>query len=98
MVLLSCSHKEKRNVVEGQKAKIDSGKVIVFGVGDGYGYEIYLHDRKLIYQSYIPAVEGNTTFPRQDQAEKAAQLVSSKILRGLIPPTLTVDEIDSILK
>lgn len=98
MTLLSCNHRKKQNVEKSQTTKIDSIAVIVFRVEDGYGYEIYLHERKLIYQPYVPTIEGNTTFPHQDQAEQAAQLVSFKIRQGLIPPTLAVEEVDSILK
>lgn len=98
MLLLNCCNSKNHLVEETQTTPVDSIKVIVFKVDDGYGYEIYVHHKKLIYQPYIATVEGNVTFPHQEQAEQTAQLVSSKIRQGIIPPALTVEEIDTILK
>lgn len=96
-IFISCSQREKHHIEQLHTSKIDSITINVIKIDDGYGYEIYLHEKKLIYQPYVPTVEGNTTFRNRDQAEQAAQLVSYKIRQGHIPPTVTTEEIEAIL-
>jgi hypothetical protein len=76
----------------------DSIRINTFQVNDGYGYEIYLNNTKVVYQPTIPVIEGNTNFPTKDFAFETALLVSSKIRKGIIPPSISSEEIEILFK
>lgn len=62
----------------------------------GWGYRILKEDQPFIDQPHIPAVQGNNGFDTEEKAERAAELVIHKLEQGIMPPTLTVQELDSI--
>ena len=76
----------------------DSIRINTFQVNDGYGYEIYLNNTKVVYQPTIPVVEGNTNFPSKELAFETALLVSSKIRKGIIPPSISSEEMQILFK
>jgi hypothetical protein len=57
-----------------------------------YGYNIFLKGKMLIHQPSIPCLKGNKGFSSREDAVKTALLVIKKIRKGVMPPTLTVDE------
>ena len=61
-----------------------------------YGYKILRDGKPMINQESMPAVPGNNGFPKKHQAEKMAILVIQKINQGIMPPTVSVAEVDSI--
>lgn len=61
-----------------------------------FGYKILRDGKPMINQESIPAVPGNNGFPKMQQAEKMANLVIQKINQGIMPPTVSVAEVDSI--
>ena len=93
---ISCNfsrqHKDL-NTVQG-----DSIQIKIFEINDGYGYEIFLHQEKVVYQPTVPVVEGNINFSNQEFARETALLVSSKIRAGVIPPSLSSDEMEALFK
>lgn len=64
--------------------------------GGGFGYEVSRDGRTFIYQPTIPAVGGNQPFRTREQAARVALLVMGKIRRGIMPPAVTVQELDSL--
>ena len=76
----------------------DSIHINTFQVNDGYGYEIFLNNTKVVYQPTIPVIEGNTNFPTKELAFETALLVSSKIRNGIIPPSITSGEMEVLLR
>jgi hypothetical protein len=62
----------------------------------GYGYDIYLFDTRYIHQPNIPAINGNRGFHTREQAYKAAALVMHKIRNNIMPPALSIVELDSL--
>lgn len=65
--------------------------------GGGWGYDIYLGDTlRLINQPFVPAVSGKKGFASQKEAEQVAQLVIKKLKKGITPPIITRDELDSL--
>lgn len=62
----------------------------------GWGYEIYKDGSLLIRQKNIPAVQGVHTFETKEEAAKLGVYVLDKIKNGYFPPSVTVDEIDSL--
>jgi hypothetical protein len=62
----------------------------------GWGYDIYISGKMYIHQPQIPAVGGNLGFKTKGKARKAAELAVYKIRRNIMPPTISVEELDSL--
>lgn len=95
---LSCRTSTENRNENHADVQADSIRISTFQVNDGYGYEIYLHNTKVINQPTIPVIEGNKNFPTRELALDAALLVSSKIRKGIIPPAISHEEIEILLK
>ncbi len=63
---------------------------------NSFGYDIIVDGRVYVHQPNIPARAGNNGFISEEQAEKVAQLVLKKIKMNILPPTVSVDELDSL--
>ncbi|WP_159023402.1 DUF4907 domain-containing protein [Formosa sp. L2A11] len=64
----------------------------VYKTNSGYGYEITMNDKLLIKQDYIPAISENISFCNEDDANKIADIVISK-LEEKVAPTITLEEL-----
>ena len=64
--------------------------------GNGFGYDIEVEGRVYIHQPYIPAIQGNNGFASEADAEKVARLMEYKIKNNILPPTIEIDELDSL--
>ncbi len=64
--------------------------------GSGWGYEIYVGKKILITQRVIPAIAGTKQFVSEEQANKVAELVISKLKQKHARPTLTIHDLDSL--
>lgn len=62
----------------------------------GWGYEVLMDNRPYIHQEHIPSIPGNMGFATKEDAEKTAQLVIKKIEKGIMPPSITPQELDSL--
>ena len=62
----------------------------------GWGYQILNNDALYINQPHIPAVEGIRGFSDESKAIKTAELMIYKLEKGIVPPTITVEELDSL--
>ncbi|MBL7909415.1 MAG: DUF4907 domain-containing protein [Bacteroidia bacterium] len=62
----------------------------------GYGYDILVDGKIMVHQPNIPAVMGNRGFATEDDASKTATLVSFKLKNNIMPPSVTLEELDSI--
>jgi len=69
---------------------------IIDAANNTFGYDIYSDGKLMIHQNSIPAVPGNNGFTKKTDAEKVAQLVISKIKKGEMPPTVSVDELKKL--
>jgi hypothetical protein len=63
-----------------------------------FGYDVYKDDVMFIHQPHIPGMPGVKGFEREDQARKAADLMIDKMKNGIVPPTLSEEEIADIIK
>ena len=61
-----------------------------------FGYDILDHNHTLVHQPNIPGLSGNNGFKVKTDAEKIAKLVMYKIQHNLMPPSVTINEIDSL--
>jgi hypothetical protein len=78
-----------------EKPKVSSGKFAtkaIFSDGIGWGYDIYEGSSIRIHQPHIPAVEGNRGFSSEADAIKVAEMVIYKLENGIVPPSITKQE------
>jgi len=62
----------------------------------GWGYEVWQDGAMVIKQEHIPAVQGIRSFSSQEQAQKAADIIKTKLEQGIFPPTMSMEELQSI--
>jgi hypothetical protein len=61
-----------------------------------FGYRILLNGSPMIVQANIPALPGNAGFSDAAKAEKTAMLILHKIRNNIMPPAVSIEELDSI--
>lgn len=104
-LLIACNS-NKQNQKEQSGATADSttkGTIIensysvkTFMVGNYWGYGIYKNNQLFIHQPNIPAIEGNQGFSSEQKAMITATLTIQKLKNGIMPPTLSIQELDSL--
>ncbi len=62
----------------------------------GFGYDIFINDSLYVHQPHIPAIQGEKGFASKLDAEKIGNLVIIKIRNGVIPPSITISDLDSL--
>ena len=70
--------------------------VIINNEQNTYGYDILNGNKVVIHQPNIPAVVGNKGFASKKDAEKTAKLALIKISHNIMPPTISIHELDSM--
>ncbi|MFP5041578.1 DUF4907 domain-containing protein [Parasediminibacterium sp. JCM 36343] len=86
-LVMQVTHKKQDNPDSAVKA---------FQVGNGWGYEVYLHNKIFLTQNNIPAVEGDKVFVSKEQALLVGNLVVEKLSHHKGLPSVTVKELDSL--
>lgn len=61
-----------------------------------FGYDIFSASKLMIHQSIAPALSGNQGFKTKKQAQQVAELVIKKIISGVLPPTVTTEELNQL--
>ncbi|MCE2713513.1 MAG: DUF4907 domain-containing protein [Cryomorphaceae bacterium] len=64
--------------------------------GNGFGYQILKDGQLMIEQQQIPAIQGIRYFSSEADALKTGELALKKIKDHLFPPTISVEELDSL--
>lgn len=85
------SNKEIRTITPEPSITLEY-HVFPVNVDEGWGYEISNGDRVVIKQNQIPAMEGNSSFKTQKDAENVAKLVLNKIKMNETP-SVTKEEL-----
>jgi hypothetical protein len=62
----------------------------------GWGYNILKNGKQYIHQPHIPAVQGVKGFSSEEKAATTADYAIYKIHNGIIPPTISSEELDSL--
>lgn len=70
--------------------------VKTFSSEEGWGYDILIDGKIKVHQPFIPAVQGRKGFDTQEKAKKAAALMIQKLEQKIMPPRLTIEELDSL--
>lgn len=88
------------NIIYAQDSKTPTNSKITFKTfksqDNSYGYDIYVNNVKTIHQPTIPGIQGLHGFINKVDAEKVAKLAIQKIKDGLMPPTITDEEIQKL--
>jgi hypothetical protein len=66
------------------------------GENHTFGYEISVDGTVMVKQPFIPAVSGKQGFVSKEEAEKVAQLIVKKVEKNIIPPAISIKELDSL--
>lgn len=74
----------------------DSIRYKVIRLKKGWGYDIYRNGDLVIHQPNIPAVKRSQPFHKEEDAKRTAQLVVDKMMKGNWPPSIGVQELDSM--
>lgn len=61
----------------------------------GWGYDILINGKLYIHQPIIPGVQGNRVFSSEEKAREAGELIVTKIRNNILPPSVTVEELDN---
>lgn len=101
LTLIGCSEKEvSDNSADKKEPKevVSSGfsHRVEFKENLGWGYQIFDGSKLILNQDHIPAIQGNVGFPSKEAAEKTAEYIIMKLENDIFPPTLTVNELDSL--
>ena len=62
----------------------------------GWGYDVYKDNALLIHQPHIPVISGEVCFKTEEEAIKVGSLTIHKLEQNIIPPMLTLAELDSL--
>jgi hypothetical protein len=88
---------QKTNIAEKESGYTkDQLHINPFKNEHGWGYDIKVEGEVLIHQPSIPAKEGLTGFASKAKAKRAAKLVTHKMSCGIMPPSVTKEELDSL--
>jgi hypothetical protein len=100
---LGCTNSEVKEVetneVTSTKKKDNSPEYTVITVElpeSGWGYQILQDGKLAIDQKHIPAIQGYKSFSSKEKAEITANFIVGKMKRGIFPPTLSEEELDSL--
>jgi hypothetical protein len=66
------------------------------GKSQGWGYDIYVGNKKTIHQPIIPAIPGNRSFKTENDAMKTGLFALQKMKKESSLPTLLIKELDSL--
>ena len=90
----------KQGVNQGDEGRSRAGlsrfKVETIRGEHGWGYHIRQDTTLVIEQKVIPGVPGINGFATEDEAAKTGALVKQKLDRGVFPPTISAQELDSL--
>jgi hypothetical protein len=68
----------------------------IFETENGFGYKVSIDGNLYVEQPTIPAIPGNKGFTNKPDAQKTADLAIEKIKQGIIPPTISVEELKNL--
>jgi hypothetical protein len=88
--------KIEREATSASASTNDSFTFKTFSENDSWGYDIYRNNELYVHQPNIPAVAGNKGFKTEQQAASVAQLAIEKLKQNISPPTISVEELDSL--
>jgi hypothetical protein len=99
IVLFCCckGEKQKEETSPSSQNKKDI-QITVYKLEDStnFGYDILTNGKLYIHQPHIPAINSLKGFHSESDAKKTAQCMADKIERGVSPPSVAIEELDSL--
>jgi hypothetical protein len=109
IVFLSCQQQQKNTKTnpqsnnQQQKTLSTTKKIednftykTIFSPDIGWGYQILNNGAIYINQPHIPAISGVKGFDNESDAITTAELMIYKLKNGIFPPTISLEELDSL--
>lgn len=97
---ISCTSSQSEEKESGDQANdtpiSSTYQVVITQNNSGFGYQILKDGKLIIDQPTIPAIQGNQSFSSREKAQKTADYLIEKLNKGHFPPTLSVEELDSL--
>lgn len=62
-----------------------------------FGYDVLVDGQILIHQPSIPGISGNKGFETEQQAQRVANFVATKVKNNEMPPTVTNEDLNELL-
>lgn len=91
LLVIACNHPAK------QKAVSNKYRARVFEIEiNQFGYDVYQDSLLMIHQPTIPVIQGNKAFASREDAKRVADLMIYKLNNGISPPSITLNELDSL--
>jgi hypothetical protein len=101
-IFVACSN-DPKEVLNNKKTTLIKNKtapeytyLTVQNQNSEWGYQLFKDGQLMINQQNIPAVQGNKGFSSKNDAEKIARFILEKVKKGEFPPTISVEELDSL--
>lgn len=66
------------------------------GINQTWGYDILVDKRMMIHQPTLPGLPGNQGFKTRAAAISVARLVISKMKKGEMPPSVSIEEMKKL--
>lgn len=63
---------------------------------EGFGFDIYKEGKMMIHQNSIPAIQGNRGFNTEEEAKAVGGLMLYRISNGIMPPSISIEDLDSM--
>lgn len=104
-ILFGCHNEDKTALIGGENRTSEqvmtrtTSEYYVLTVenpGIGWGYQIFKDGKLAIDQKHIPVIQGYKGFSTKENAEKVGNYIIDKMTKGIFPPTLTKEELDSL--
>lgn len=61
-----------------------------------WGYQLFQKGEMVINQTSIPSIQGINGFDSEEKAERTARYILHKLDKGIFPPTVDKEELDSL--
>jgi hypothetical protein len=69
---------------------------IISPANNTFGYDILISGKPLVHQPSIPGLPGNEGFATKERAQTVAEFVVKKIRNNEMPPTVTIEDLNSM--
>ena len=97
---LPIKRQEGKRLSEKNKQQELAGENLSLKITDseysGFGFEILQGTSPLIIQPHIPAIQGIKGFKTKEQASIIGNYMIYKINHGIMPPSISVQDLDSL--
>ena len=106
ITFLSCQQESKDKIIHQKSTSKQQTDALTdenhytykttFSPDIGWGYQILNNGDLYINQPHIPAIPGKEGFLDEAKAIKTAKYIINKLENNIFPPTISVDELDSL--